>query len=492
MTTPSYPLPDPGPGLHDKQARKHPFVEEAARALEDSTLRAALNNASVGQNDAMRAAFREVPDPRALRATAAAIKDHALANLDRYLGQLADNVERRGGKVHWALTGQEATRIVGQIAADAGATRLVKAKSMTTEEIRLNHHLEAQGIEVVETDLGELIVQLGDDRPGHIVGPAIHWTKQQIGTLFENKLGMPPTDDPHVMARTARDALREKFRTADMGLIGVNFAVAETGTVVLCTNEGNGRYSVSRPRILGAVMGMEKLIPRMSDLAVFLKLLGRSGTGQRITVYTSLTTGPRADDETDGPEEFHLVILDNGRSRILDSDYAETLRCIRCGACLNACPVYRKVGGHAYGTTYMGPIGKLLTPLYEGLAPFLDLPQASSLCGACLEVCPVAIDMPEMLIRMRADLNRAGHVPWRQRFAMKAWAWTLRRKWTYALVNRIQRFCGRVLAKDGWIGKAPGPVAGWTEARDLPAPARESFRTLWTRRGDDPKPTEEP
>jgi L-lactate dehydrogenase complex protein LldF len=350
---------------------------------------------------------------------------------------------------------------------------------MTSEEIDLTAYLEDAGLEVVETDLGEYIVQIAKDHPSHIVTPIIHKSKLDVARLFADVLGIDYTEDPRELTLAARKVLREKFRRCDMGICGVNFAVAETGTVVLVTNEGNGRLCTSRPKVVVALMGIEKVIPTMRDLAVFLKLLAKSATGQRLTVYTSLITGPRRPDDLDGPDEFHLVILDGNRTNILASQFRETLRCIRCGACLNTCPVYRNIGGHAYKSVYPGPIGKLISPLLNSYDQYQELPQSSSLCGACLDACPVMIDIPAMLIEMRNDLRRKGYLPWSHRVAFRAWSVAMRSPWLYRVGAAMYRRFVDAGSRDGWNPKLPGPLAGWTDHRDVPAMAERSFREQW-------------
>src|SRR5947209_4732285 len=329
---------------------------------------------------ANRRGYAALPDSEKLRDHAKRIKEHTLANLDKYLEQLEASVQRNGGQVHWASTAEEARQTVLQIAKQSNCKQAVKSKSMTSEEIHLNAALEASGIEVTETDFGEFIIQLAGERPSHLVAPAVHHTRESIARILSKEVGKRLPDDPQLLAQTGRRLLREKFRAADLGITGANFAVAETGTIVLVTNEGNGRLTTTCPRVHVALMGMEKVLPRLADLPVFLKLLARAATGQPLSVYTTLITGPRRAGERDGPEEFHLVLLDNGRSRILATPFRESLQCIRCGACLNACPVYRRIGGHAYGGVYSGPIGSVLTPLYDSVRDNPDLPHASSLC----------------------------------------------------------------------------------------------------------------
>src|SRR5918993_1560025 len=354
---------------------------------------ATINNAVMRQHTGRQLRMLELPNPDALRELAGQIKQHAIEHLDYYLEQLAANVRKNGGHVHFARDGREATRIILDIAARTKTSRCIKSKSMVSEEINLAHALELAGLDVVETDLGEFIIQISHDKPSHLVAPIVHKDKASIAKLFSEYFGTPYCDEPDALCGQARTFLRDKFRQADFGITGGNFLVAETGHLCCVENEGNQRQSVTTPRVLLSLVGIEKIVPRMVDLAVMLKLLARSATGQPITIYNNIFGGPRMPGEKDGPEEFHLVLIDNGRSEILASEeYRETLRCIRCGACLNACPIYRKIGGHAYGSVYPGPIGALITPLFQGLGNFKDLPQASSLCGACYEACPVKIN----------------------------------------------------------------------------------------------------
>src|ERR687895_1709896 len=333
-----------------------------------------------------------------------------MANLDRYLEQMADAVEERGGNVYFAADGEDVVRYIGDLARRKDAKVITKSKSMATEEIELNRRLEEEyadlELEIVETDLGEWIAQLAGDTPSHIVGPILHMNRQQVTEVLSRTAGEPLPPDVEALTQFARKRLREKFLTADIGITGANFGVAETGTVVTVTNEGNARLVTSVPPVHVVVMGIEKMIPRFSDLAVFVQLLGRSGTGQKITVYTNFVTGPREIGELDGAEEFHLILLDNGRSKLLVTEFEEALYCIRCGACLNVCPVYRQTGGHAYGSTYSGPIGAVITPLLKGTQEAKDLPFASSLCGACWEAFPVGIPLHELLLKLR---NRQLH-----------------------------------------------------------------------------------
>ncbi len=456
------------------------FHARCAAAVATPGLSAAVSRATLGRYGRRKVMLAELGDPLATRTLAARIKDHVLANLDRYLTQFADNIRKHGGHVHFARTGEQACDIIREIARKNRVRRIVKVKSMTSEEIGLGHLLEADGCEVVETDLGEFIIQVDNDRPSHIITPVIHKTAQQIGRIFERVLRIPYTDVPETLTMAARAHLREKFRGADMGICGCNFGIAETGTVTIVTNEGNGRYCTGRPRVLVALLGLEKILPTPRDLAVMLKLLAKSSTGQRLTVYTNLMTGPRRPGDLDGPDEFHVVIMDRGRTGILASDYAETLRCIRCGACLDACPVYRTIGGHAYGKVYPGPIGKLITPLLEGLDEYKDLPNASSLCEDCYDACPVRINIPKMLIHMRDDLRRRGKMHWFQRVAFKFWRLGMACPFLYRMGSRVSRwFMNGLMAKNGWCARLPPPFNVWTDQRDFPAMADRPFHKMW-------------
>jgi L-lactate dehydrogenase complex protein LldF len=465
MTTSPPPAPD--------------FKKSVTQALANERLGQAMDRATRRQDNARRAAIPELPDALAARNLAARIKNHTLQNLDKYLPQLVDNVRKLGGQVHFARTAEHANTVIEQIARQAGVRTIVKSKSMVSEEVHLDDHLISAGFEVVETDLGEYIIQIDNDKPSHIVTPVIHKTKEDVAELFQRKLGIAYTTDPEELTAVARKVLREKFRTADMGITGVNFAIAETGTLCIVTNEGNGRFCTSRPRVVVSLMGLEKVIPRMKDLALFLKLLPKSATGQRITCYTNLLSGPKRPGDFDGPEEFHLVILDRGRTDVLAGPYRDALRCIRCGACLNACPIYRKIGGHAYQSVYPGPIGTLITPLLAGLVAYEDLPQACSLCEACQDACAVRMEIPAMLIRMRNDLVKLGRAPLSFRVGFKFWRIGMKSRLLYHLGAKMARWYMAMKAKDGWLASLPAEGKVWTDQRDFPAPAKRPFHKRW-------------
>jgi L-lactate dehydrogenase complex protein LldF len=456
----------------------HDFTGAVGEALRDAPLQAALARLTDTLMTANRRGLAALADSSQLRDHAKRIKEHTLAHLDQYLEQLEAAVQKAGGNVYWAGTAEEARQAVLAIAERSDCRRAVKSKSMTSEEIHLNAALQAAGIEVTETDFGEYIIQLAGERPSHLVAPAVHHTRESIARILSHHLRQPLPDDPRSLALAGRRALREKFYHADLGITGANFAVAETGSIVLVTNEGNGRLTTTWPRVHVAIMGMEKVIPRLADLPVFLKLLARAATGQSLSVYTTVITGPRRPGELDGPEEFHLVILDNGRSKILASPFRESLQCIRCGACLNACPVYRRIGGHAYGGVYSGPIGSILTPLFDSVTANPHLPHASSLCGACQAACPVKINIPHMLVGLRELQHHAKANRW-EALAYRAWKELLRRPWLYRIALRFARVLLRPFARGGWLPSLPGPGGAWTTVRDFPAPAQRSFRERW-------------
>jgi L-lactate dehydrogenase complex protein LldF len=471
--------------LEQAAASPFDFHKVSVKAAGDERLKRSINNAVLRQYTGRQLIMAELPDADGLRALAGDIKQHALDYLDYYLEQFAANVEKNGGRVHFARDGDEARRIILGIIKDAGCRRVIKSKSMVSEEINLAHVMEMAGLDVVETDLGEFIVQISHDKPSHLVAPIVHMDRASIAQLFSDYFKTPYNDDPQALTMQARAFLRDKFRQADFGMTGGNFLVAESGQVCCVENEGNQRQSVTTPRVLLSLVGIEKIVPRMVDLAVMLKLLARSATGQPVTIYTNIFGGPRGPGEKDGPEEFHLVLMDNGRTEILaHPEYRETLRCIRCGACLNACPIYRKIGGHAYGSVYPGPIGALITPLFQGLKEFKDLPQASSLCGACYEACPVKINIPKHLISMRRDIVNSHLNSWGERTVYRIWGWATKSPLLYGAMGKLQKWDLRRRARknNGWINKLPKVASGWTQIRDMPAPAAKSFHQMWKKR----------
>ena len=479
------------------------FPEAARTALEDSQLRANLARATSTIRDKRGRVVDELPDWEELRDAGAAIKDAALLRLDDHLTELESSVQARGGTVHWAKDGSEACSIVAAIARSHGVDEIVKVKSIATDEIDLNANLASAGIHALETDLAELIIQLDDDFPSHILVPAIHRNRAEIRDIFRRELGLDDlTDEPSALTEAARLHLRAKFLSARMGVSGANFAVAETGSVCVFESEGNGRMCTTLPEVLVSVVGIEKVIPSWRDMEVFLQLLPRSSTGERLNPYTSVWSGnaARTTSTEDGPREFHLILLDNGRVKTLADEVGrQALRCILCSACLNVCPVYARVGGHAYGSVYPGPIGAILTPQLVGIEGSeagasrasadpehaASLPYASSLCGACGEVCPVKIEIPRLLTHLRArEVAARGRLD-PEKLAMKALFHTFSTRERYERAQKLARGAARPLARGRSgarrISHAPGPLGRWTMSRDLPAPAPETFREWWRR-----------
>jgi len=464
-----------------------PFPRAARKALADTQMRRNVGHATRSIRTKRLAAVAECPDWEELRLAGSTLKDDVLARLPELLEQLERNVTAHGGVVHWARDADEANRIVTGLIRATGAQEVVKVKSMATQEIGLNEHLKAEGIAAIETDLAELIVQLGNDWPSHILVPAIHRNRAEIREIFLREMPDvgPLGDEPRELAMAARTYLRRKFLSARVAVSGANFGVAETGTLAVVESEGNGRMCLTLPETLVTVMGIEKVVPRFADLAVFMQLLPRSSTAERMNPYTSMWTGVHPGD---GPQEFHLVLLDNGRTRVLaDPVGRDALKCIRCSACLNVCPVYERTGGHAYGSVYPGPIGAILSPQLTGIRghhdPNASLPFASSLCGACFDVCPVRIDIPSILVHLRAELVDAerGGLPTGQDLAMKAAAWVMRSPRRFSMAEKAAT-PGRLLANaDHRITALPWPGSKWTAARDLPEPPRLTFRQWWAR-----------
>jgi L-lactate dehydrogenase complex protein LldF len=418
------------------------------------------------------------------RARAARSKWEAVNHLDRYLEQFERNVQNNGGCVHWAETAAEACTIIIDLARRHGVRKVVKSKSMATEEIHLNDAFAAAGIESVETDLGEFICQLRNEPPYHLITPAMHLSRTDFAREFHEKLGAPLTDNPQELTMIARQRLRNDFQTAEMGVTGANFAVADLGMVALTENEGNIRLSFSLPRVHVALVGIEKIVPRLEDMAILWPVLGTTGTGQLITAYTSLIGGPRTTAEPDGPGEFHVVLLDNGRTRLLaDAEQRDALQCIRCGACLNSCPIYESIGGHAYATTYQGPIGSVITPHLRGPEEWSHLPYASSLCGACTSVCPVHVDLHHHLLQNRRNAVKLRLDPWFQRLALRTWLWAMEGPKRYALAGKLARLALR-------LGLAQPFLKPWTQTREFPPAPTQTFRDWWASTGS-AKPPED-
>jgi len=450
----------------------------AARALDDPFLRKAVRVTVERLRAGRDRSAEALGNWQEWRERGRVVRSHVIEHLDYYLAEFSDNFTQRGGRVHFAADAAEARQIVLDIARQAAAKLVVKSKSMVSEEIEINHEFERAGIECVETDLGEWIIQLAKEAPSHLIIPAIHKNRHQVKALFEEAGARDLTTDTDVLAGFARRRLRERFLQADLGISGCNFAIAETGSIALFTNEGNGRMVTTLPKTHVVIMGMERILPTLSDLELMANLLPRSATGQKLTTYLNLLSGPRRDGETDGAREMHVVILDNGRSGQLgDPEFQDVLNCIRCGACLNVCPVYRQIGGHAYGSVYSGPIGAVLTPLLAPNAKNRELANASSLCGACFEACPVKIPLHDMLVHQRRR-NAEAAGPGLERSAFRGFAWLFSSPRTFALLSRLGR------AAERWLRRFPGPrwlarlplLREWARHRSLPAPAARSFR----------------
>ncbi|MCX6885811.1 MAG: LutB/LldF family L-lactate oxidation iron-sulfur protein [Verrucomicrobiota bacterium] len=456
------------------------FKEDASAITKDQQHRQLIQTA-LGKYEVVRdRVLGRFQNWNAARDAAAETKWEAVNHLDEHLIRFASQLEGRGAKVHWAGTGGEAREIIAGILREKGAKSIIKSKSMTSEEIHLNAALEEAGFEVVESDLGEFIVQLRKEPPYHIVFPAMHLTRHQISELFTRELGTTPTSSPEELTMIARRVLRDKYIRADVGFTGANFAIAETGMISITENEGNARLTAALPKVMVTLIGIEKVLPRLEDLALFLPMLATVGAGQGFTCYNSFYGGPRQPGEPDGPEEYHVVLLDNRRSELLaDPEQRDSLHCIRCGGCLNVCPIYRNVGGHSYGTTYSGPVGSVITPHLRGLKDWKHLSHASSLCGACTDICPVRIDLHHHLLQNRRNAAASGP-SMLEKVAFKAFAFVINRPALYAFVKIAGRFAQRFhpLVK----GTRLDPVGVWTRTRDLPPIAKQTFKEYWRSR----------
>jgi L-lactate dehydrogenase complex protein LldF len=455
-------------------------VDQFAKELKPTVLQSVHGSSKIKYDKRVASLEADFEDPNLLRRTAGQVKQHTLEHLDQFLEQAEENLTKNGAKVHWARNGEEANAVIAQIMREHGAKRMVKSKSMVSEETHLVPYLEKEGFEAVETDLGEFIIQIDHDHPSHIVTPIVHKTRKDVAQSFQREGLGEYTEDPPSLTAMARSHLRQKYLEADVGLTGANFVLADTGQIVLVTNEGNARFSMAAPRVHIALVGIEKLLPSRADLPLFLSLLGRSATGQHLTVYTQLIGGPRAPSQPDGPEAMHVVFLDNGRSEILAGECSEILRCIRCGACLNVCPVYRQSSGHAYRSVYPGPVGAVLSPLLKGkqFPELADLPKASSLCGACNEVCPVDIPIPDLLLRLRrrgkeekapsASVNTPD---------FKLWSWAASNPGAWKAGMKMGHAMN--IVPHALLNLAP-PAKAWQASRDLPKFRGGEFRQ-WVR-----------
>ncbi|WP_181347104.1 LutB/LldF family L-lactate oxidation iron-sulfur protein [Thalassobacillus sp. CUG 92003] len=460
-----------------------PYHKRVQEGIDNDFMRGAVSSAQGRFRSGKAKAEEDLGDWEAWRNLGEEIRTHTIEHLDYYLHQLSEQVSKRGGHVYFATDADDANQYVQDVVQKQDSKKVVKSKSMVTEEIGLNEALEQSGCDVVETDLGEWILQVDEDPPSHIVTPALHKNKEQIRETLHTRKGYDETDDPQEMAQFAREQLRKEFLSADIGITGCNFAVAESGAVTLVTNEGNARLVTSLPKTQITVMGMERLVPTWEELDVMVSLLTRAAVGQKMTSYVTSVIGSKLADEIDGPEEFHLVIVDNGRSNILGTEFQSALHCIRCAACINACPVYRHVGGHSYNSIYPGPIGAVLTPLLDGYEDHKDLPYASSLCAACTEACPVKIPLHEHLIRHREIIvEREKQTPASERLLMKGFG-----KWSASpkLYNFTTSMAKKVLkpwSDNGKLSHGPGPLKAWTRQRDFPVPSSQSFRNWYKHR----------
>lgn len=460
------------------------FKNRVEKGISDQFMRGAVSGAQERLRTRKVESTIELGDWEEWRNHGEEIRQHVLENLDYYLHQLSENVEKRGGHVFFASTPEEANQYIKEVVQKKNGKKIVKSKSMVTEEIGMNQALEEIGCEVIETDLGEYILQIDDhDPPSHIVAPALHKNKEQIRDVFKAKLGYTKTEKPEELTFHARQMLRQEFLSADVGITGCNFAVAESGSISLVTNEGNARLATALPKTQITVMGMERIVPTYEELEVLVSLLTRSAVGQKLTSYVTTLTGPKEEGDVDGPEEFHLVIVDNGRSKILGTEFQSVLQCIRCAACINVCPVYRHVGGHSYGSIYPGPIGAVLSPLLGGYDDFKELPYASTLCAACTEACPVKIPLHDLLHKHRQKIvEKEGRAPISEKVAMKAFGLGAASPMLYKMGSKLAPSAMNPFTANEKISNGPGPLKAWTEIREFPAPSKERFRDWFDER----------
>ena len=458
------------------------FKRKSSMQLDNAHFQKNMRRFGRGFAEKRAAAVAQLDIFEALRDAGKDIRNRGLENLDAYLIKFEEAATARGTVVHWAETAEDVNRIVIEIAQANGVKKIVKSKSMVSEESGLNHALEAVGIQAIETDLGEYIVQLAKEPPSHLIAPAIHKSKEDVAELFQQHHNLPYKLDIPDLTKEARQILRPHFLSADMGISGGNFLIAETGSVALVTNEGNGRMVTTAPKIHVAITGIEKVLPTLDDLATIMRLLPRSATGQSISNYVTVLTGPKAKDDSDGPEQSHVILVDSGRSAMLGTAMQEALRCIRCGACMNHCPVYQNIGGHSYGWVYPGPIGAVLTPNFVGLKNALDLPQAATLCNACGVVCPVKIPLPDLMRHLREKQIEQNLRPFGERLSIKLWRYVALRPGLYAFATKLATRFGKLLGgSDGVIHRLPR-LDGWTKGRDMPAPTGKTFRELYAQK----------
>ncbi|WLR52644.1 LutB/LldF family L-lactate oxidation iron-sulfur protein [Bacillus tianshenii] len=458
------------------------FNERVSKSLADSFMREAVSTAQSRLTGVREKTIEELGNWEEWRELSASIRKHTIDHLDTYLHELSENVTKQGGHVIFAQTPEEANEYITSIAKKKKAKKIVKSKSMVTEEIGLNKALEGSGCDVIETDLGEYIIQLAEDPPSHFLAPALHKNRDQIREVFKEKRGYTNTSKPEEMTLFAREQLRDEFLSADIGITGCNFAIAESGTISLVTNEGNAEMVTTYPNTQIAVMGMERIVPTWQEFDILISMLARSAVGQKISTYVTTLTGPRTEDEGDGPEDFHLVIVDNGRSKMLGTEFQSALHCIRCSACLNVCPVYRHLGGHAYGSIYSGPIGAVISPVLGGYEDYKELPYASTLCSACTDACPVKIPLHELLLKHRQNIVQEGNTPSAEKLTMKAFQMATSSPAMYNASTKAAPHLLKPFTKEDKITSGPFLLKEWTNERDFPAPSKNRFRDWFKNR----------